>query len=388
MGYSVAFYLATREIWRAKGRFMAIGSIIALITLLVLFLAGLGEGLGNGNREYLGKLNSELILFQVQANLSVSASQFGRSVMNDVLRVSGVADAGAIGFSSVFVSVAGGSDLLSVSMMGVEPGRPGEPPAFEGRGLSGLRVNEVVIDENAAVRLGLSLGDEVIVQSTQETVDELFPLRVVGISDGRQYFIQPSIFVPLVTWDRIRPKAVADNGQGELTFNMIAVKLADPRDEVGMAQQLEERLGGVEAVNRRTAYEAAPGYSAQQSTINTQQGFTLLIGMLVVGGFFQIQTLQKVAQVGMLKALGASNGVVSLAALFQIVVTNFLGVLVGSLATLGLAASFPSGIPIVFQGNQVLIALVTLFIIGPLGGLLSLRILAKVEPLTALGLAS
>jgi putative ABC transport system permease protein len=388
MGYSVAFYLATKEIWRARGRFMAIGSIIALITLLVLFLAGLGEGLGNGNREYLGKLNGELILFQEQANLSVSASQFGRSVMNDVLRASGVADAGAIGFSSVFVSIAGGSDLLSVSMMGVEPGRPGEPPAFEGRGLSGLRVNEVVIDENAAVRLGLSLGDEVIVKSTQGTVDELFSLRVVGISDGRQYFIQPSIFVPLVTWDRIRPKAVADNGQSELTFNIIAVKLADPGDEVDMAQRLEERLGGVEAVNRRTAYEAAPGYSAQQSTINTQQGFTLLIGMLVVGGFFQIQTLQKVAQVGMLKALGASNGVVSLAALFQIIVTNFLGVFVGSLATLGLAASFPPGIPIVFQGNQVLIALVTLFVIGPLGGLLSLRILAKVEPLTALGLAS
>ncbi|MCB9430596.1 MAG: hypothetical protein H6668_01315 [Ardenticatenaceae bacterium] len=388
MRTSISFYLAVKEIWRSKGRFVAIGAVIALITLLVLFLAALGEGLGNGNREFLDKLNGELILFQEQANLSVSASQFGRSIMNDVLRMPDVSAAGAIGFSSVFVSMAGSNELLSVSMLGVEPDRPGEPPAFEGRGLGGVRANEVILDENASVRLGLGVGDELIVQSTQGTVDELFSLQIVGVSDGRQYFIQPSIFVPLLTWDRIRPKAVADNGQDELTFNIIAVKLVDPSDEVTAGQRIEERLSTVKAVNRRTAYEAAPGYSAQQSTINTQQGFTLLIGVLVVGGFFQIQTLQKVAQVGMLKALGASNSVVYSAALLQIVVTNFFGVLLGSLATLGLAATFPPGIPIVFQGDQVVLALATLLLIGPLGGLLSLRILAKVEPLTALGLAS
>lgn len=388
MHVPISLYLATKEIWRSRGRFAAIGSVIALITLLVLFLAALGEGLGNGNREFLGKLNGELILFQEQANLSVSGSQFGRSIMNDVLRMPDVDEAGAIGFSSVFVSIAGSNELLSVSMLGVEPGKPGEPPAFEGRGLGGVRANEVVLDENAAIRLGLGVGDKLVVQSTQGTVDELFSLQIVGVSDGRQYFIQPSIFVPLLTWDRIRPKAILDNGQSELTFNIIAVRLVDPTDEVNAVRRIEERLSTVEAVDRRTAYEAAPGYSAQQSTINTQQGFTLLIGVLVVGGFFQIQTLQKVAQVGMLKALGASNGVVYAAALLQIVVTNFFGVLLGSFATLGLAASFPPGIPIVFQGDQVVFALVTLLLIGPIGGLLSLRVLARVEPLTALGLAS
>ena len=45
----------------------------------------------------------------------------------------------------------------------------------------------------------------------------------------------------------------------------------------------------------------------QQTTLNTQQFFTLLIGVLVLGGFFQIQTLQKIGQIGMLKAIGTSN---------------------------------------------------------------------------------
>ena len=64
----------------------------------------------------------------------------------------------------------------------------------------------------------------------------------------------------------------------------------------------------MQAVDRVTAYQATPGYSAQQSTLNTQRYFALLIGILVIGGFFQIQTLQKVAQIGMLKAIGAANG--------------------------------------------------------------------------------
>ena len=155
-----------------------------------------------------------------------------------------------------------------------------------------------------------------------------------------------------------------------------------------MADVLQARVNNIEAVDVVTAYESAPGYSEQQSTIQTQRGFTLLIGVLVVGGFFQIQTLQKVVQVGVLKALGASNRTVALATTFQIVVTNFFGVLLGGLATLLLVLSFPDGIPITFEGNQVQLAIITLLLIGPLGGLMSIRLLTRVEPLTALGLSS
>ncbi len=53
-----------------------------------------------------------------------------------------------------------------------------------------------------------------------------------------------------------------------------------------------------------------------------------------------------------------------------------------------LASALPPSIPIVFVGQQVAIALVALLFIGPLGGLVSIRHLTKVEPLTALGLSS
>jgi putative ABC transport system permease protein len=386
MKNTVWLFLASKEMWRNRGRFFLVSLVIALITLLVIFLAGLAEGLGSGNTEFLSKLEGELILYQEQANLSASASQIGRSSMNNIRRVEGVADAGAIGFSSVYITYAGAEENESVSLLGVEPGRPGEPEVLEGRSLSRDRAEEAIIGRNVALRTGLGLGDTLVVKSTQGTVEELYNLEIVGIAGGQQYFLQPSVFTPLLTWDRIRPKAFTGNG-GELTFNVVNVKVADPAAEAEVAGRIEDEVRRITAVDRQTAWEAAPGYSEQQSTLNTQRGFTLLIGILVVGGFFQIQTLQKVGQVGMLKALGAPNWVISLSTTSQIVLTNFIGVILGGAAALLLALTLPSTIPIVFEGQQVMVAIATLLLIGPLGGLVSIRYLTKVEPLTALGLA-
>ena len=47
----LATYLAVKEVIRNRGRFLLVALVIALITLLVLFIAALGEGLANGNRQ-------------------------------------------------------------------------------------------------------------------------------------------------------------------------------------------------------------------------------------------------------------------------------------------------------------------------------------------------
>ncbi len=109
--------------------------------------------------------------------------------------------------------------------------------------------------------------------------------------------------------------------------------------------------------------------------------------MLVVGGFFQIQTLQKVAQIGMLKAVGASNWTVGSSAIAQIVTVNAIGVLIGAVGTFLLTINFPVTVPIQLTGQAALVSVVALMLIGPLGGIVSVIALLRVEPLTALGFA-
>jgi putative ABC transport system permease protein len=68
------------------------------------------------------------------------------------------------------------------------------------------------------------------------------------------------------------------------------------------------------------------------------------------------------------------------------VVITLVGILLGSLVTFGLALIFPPNIPLVFGLESGLTTVLTIFSIGPIGGLVSIRYSLRVEPLTALGL--
>lgn len=381
-------YLAVREFWRNKGRFFLVSLVIALITILVLFIDGLALGLGSGNIEYLSKLNAELIVFQENSDLSTSASRLGQSIGREIRRVDGVQEVGVIGVSNASIVYGTDQERLNVSLIGVEPGTPGEPPVTLGRGLRSKGSNEAVIDRNVALRTGLLVGDPITIRSIQGTDEELYTLRVVGISDGREYFLRPTVFVPYVTWNEIRPKAAVQDNNDEVVMNFAAVKLENPADSAEMARRLENSVSKTEVVDRVTAYEATPGYAEQQSTLSTIRIFTLLIGVLVLGGFFQIQTLQKVGQIGMLKAIGATNRTIGIAFLMQIVYVTILGVAIGAMGTLLLSLGLPPTVPISFTAQSVGVAVASLLIIGPLGGFISLFVLLRIEPLTALGLAS
>ena len=383
----MAFYLAFKEMWRSRGRYLLIAMIVALITTLVLFIAALSEGLASANREYIEKLNGELLVFQSGTELSTTASRIGRSRLNELRRVPGVQDVGQVGFATAKVALSDGKDDLDVALIGVEPNRPGEPAVLEGKQLERDSSNDVIVDTGITERLGLGVGDIIRIKVTQGTDEEFYDLNIVGVTDRRQYFFQPAIFAPLLTWDKVKPQGTESNRQGELVSNIAVVKLQNPADQAAMAKTIEEQVDKVDVVDRKTAWEAIPGYAAQQSTLNTQRYFTFFIGILVVGGFFQIQTLQKVAQIGMLKAVGASNFTVGLSAITQIVATNAIGVAIGAVGTILLVANFPESVPIMLTGQAAAAAVVALMLIGPLGGVVSVFALLRIEPLTALGLA-
>lgn len=379
------FYLAAKEMWRLKGRFLLIAFVIALITTLVLFVAALAEGLGIGNREYIEKLNADLIAYKDNTNLSIQTSRLDRPTAGDIRRVAGVRDVGQISASSASVTLSSTGANQNVSILGVEPGHPGEPPVIAGRQLSDLSAREALIDRNAALRTKLNVGDTLTLKTIQGTQEELYDLRIVGLTDGRSFLLQPTIIMPHLTWERIRPGTVNVNNS-QMVSNIVAISLVNPADAVAMATTIQNQVSDVQVVDLKTAYTATPGYKEQQNTLDTQRYFAFVIGILVVGGFFQIQMLQKVPQIGMLKAIGASNWVVALTALIQIVLVTLLGVGIGTVLSLGLSLTFPPTLPIVFTGSAVIAAVISLLLIGPLGGLLSIRYALQVEPLTAIGL--
>lgn len=383
----MAVYLAFKEVWRNRGRFFLFSMVIALITALVLFIAALAEGLAAANKEYLSKLDAELVVFQQDVDTSIAASRIGRSKLNSLRRVQGVQEIGSIGFSTGSL-VFPDQPKLNVSLVGVEPGMPGEPPVLAGQGLQTSRGNEAIIDGNIASRAGVRVGDTLYIKTFQGTEEKIFEIQVVGLTDGQQYLFAPSVFLPYRTWDTIRPQGAASSGLVEIVSNIVAIKLENPADIDLVVERIHTSVDRVEVTDIPTAIESLPGFSAQQSTLTTQQVFTLLIGVLVVGGFFQIQLLQKIPQIGVLKAIGTDNSTVAGAVVMQIIIVTTFGVMLGALVTALLAFGIPGNVPIVFTGSSVALAVGLLLAIGPLGGLVSVFRAVSVEPLLALGLSS
>jgi putative ABC transport system permease protein len=384
----MSLYLATKELWRNRSRFLLFSLVIALITTLVLFIAALSGGLANANKQFIDKLDADLLVFQENTDLQATSSRLGQDALRSVRRVEGVVDAGPLGFSTATVIPINGGETVDVSLVGIEPGRPGDPALTRGEAFRSKRDDQAIIDASLAASIGLDVGDEITIKTIQGTVEEYYSLRIAGITDERQYFFQPALIVPLDTWDRIRPQPTAGS-PGETVYNLIAVKVASPVESLeALASRIDGQVSGVETADKPTAILALPGYTAQQSTLNTQQAFTLLIAVLIVGGFFQIQTLQKVAQIGMLKAIGSANRTVAGAALVQIVLVTVIGVTLGSAGTLLLSLGMPSNVPVVFTGASIAIAIASLLLIGPIGGLVSIRLALKIDPLTAIGVNS
>lgn len=386
----LALHLAVAEMARNKLRFTAVFLIVALITLLVLFTAALGDGLAQSNREYLASIDAELIAYQSEVDYQIPASRLAHSRLSAIRRVPGVAAVGPIGVSSATIVAVDGAPLaaLDVALLGVEPRAPGAPAVFAGAPLADSRAAEAVIDRHVVDRLGLPIGATLTLKVVQGMEEQRYDLRVVGYTGGSKINFSPGIFVPLRRWDQIRPQEQPGGAGDEIDVNIAAVKLDGAEAPAAVAARVMQRVAHVELTDPVTAYEETQGYRDMESTLNLQQAFVLLIVALIIGSFFQIQAIQKVAQIGMLKAIGASSRVVIGALLLQVMTTLVAGLLIGGGVVWLLAAALPPGIPLVFSGAKIVLAVIAILAAGPVAALVAVRTILKIEPLLALGLSS
>ncbi len=384
----MSFFLAIKEILRNKLRFLAVTIIVALIALLILFSAGLGDGLALGSKQYIENIEADLIIFQENVELSIPVSRLNQSKLNNITRLPGVAAASPIGFAAAAIVPDHDQpdNKLEVSLIGVEPDKPGNPTVFAGQSFRNRRANEVILDQNVLDQIQIPIGSTIDLKVVQGTEEKIHSLRVAGYTEGQKYGYQPSVFVPLLTWNRIKPQTNLETNNADVNFNIVAIKLKNPQEYPEMVRMIEQNVKGIEVTDLVTTYQATPGYTAQQNTFSMLQGFTLFIALLVVSGFFQIQTLQKVGQIGMLKAIGGSSRLIAFTVLVQSTITTLLGLLIGGATVWLLAVNLPPDIPVVFNGQKAATAVTLLMVIGPVAGLVSIRTLLKVEPLTALGL--
>ena len=111
----------------------------------------------------------------------------------------------------------------------------------------------------------------------------------------------------------------------------------------------------------------------------------LVAAALVVAAFFTVWTVQRRDQIGLLKAMGATDRYVVTDAMAQVVILLVVATVVGSLLGLVVGAAFPAEAPFSLTAASVVGAGVALVLAGLVGSLVAVRRITSVDPLVALG---
>jgi putative ABC transport system permease protein len=112
----------------------------------------------------------------------------------------------------------------------------------------------------------------------------------------------------------------------------------------------------------------------------------VLIAAVVIGAFFAIWTIQRTAEIGLVKALGATNAYLLRDSLGQALLLLGTGVVIGLGGALWLGQFLmKTGRPFMYVPGTVTGALSALLVAGLVGGALAVRRVTAVDPIIALG---
>lgn len=357
-------FLAWRDLLFAKGRFVLVGVVIALIALLTTLLSGLANGLVDDGISGLRGLPLTHLAFQPGAKDSFTRSSLDESNLKPWQDLKG-AEASALGVS-FFNARTPSNSTIDLALFGV-PAGSFLAPEGEARdslaGTPGIVLSDEFKDE------GLKVGDKLTI------VGPDLVLPILGFTYTGSYGHVEIAFTSLTEWQQL---LYGNDARGR--FSAVAIKAPDSTDFATI-----DHAADTETSTKIAAYSGSPGFSEEQGTMSLIRVFLLAISALIVGAFFTVWTVQRTRQIGLMKALGASNMYILRDALGQLAVILVVSTAVGALlATLAGQFVGPKA-PFSLQAGPVITSSVILIVLGMIGSLVAIRRVTSVDPIIAMG---
>lgn len=360
-------YLALRDLRFAKGRFVLMGGVVALITLLLVLLSGLTAGLGNQSTSALAALPADQIVFGAPAGDSAKASftesEVTRAQLADWAAREGVANAGLLGISQSRFQALGPagapSGTASVAVFGTERSGLAPGPVAEGT---------VVVGTSLAKELELQAGSRATVGGTELTVSAVVP--------DQWYSHTGVVWTTLGDWRKL----ARITGQ-----DAAATVIAVTSDGQSLNVDAANAAAGTVSTTRAGSFQALGSYKSENGSLLLMQAFLYGISALVIVAFLTVWTVQRTRDVAVLKALGASSGYVLKDAMVQAAVVLLAGAVTGGAAGAAGGVLAASAAPFLLTPETILLPIAGIVVLGLAGAALAVRSITRVDPLLALG---
>jgi len=352
-------YVALRELRFARGRFVLIGSVVALITLLVGFLSGLTGGLATQNISAVLAIPADRLVFSPPSDGSSAVTFADSAITSDQAQqwsdVVGVTDVEPIGISQTRAE--SGSIRAAVAIFGVEPGFTVTAPDHGGT---------VSLSTGAASALDAAVGQTVTIGGADFTVT-----RISG--DG-WYSHTPVVQMTLSDWQTLAA-TMGEPGAYATVLGIAGDPDWDAADSVTSTVSTSV-IGSLTALS---------SFRSEIGSLLMMVAMLFAISGLVIGAFFTVWTMQRKSDIAVLKALGASTSSLVRDALGQALIVLVLGIGVGLGLTWGLGIVAGSALPFMMSPVTTLLPGLMMTILGLAGAAFALRSVTSADPLTALG---
>ena len=371
-------FLAWRELIHARSRFTLMGSVVVLISVLMVLLAGLSSGLVNDGVSGLQRMPAQAVAFapETRTDSAFTRSVIGPEQIEAWDERHDVAEAAPMGLSIINAKTSAGTPV-DLTLIGAEPDGPLIPAVAEGRAPEAD--GEILISATAAE--DVELGDTV-------TVDRLeIPLEVVGIAAEQHTFGHVDMaFTTLPTWQDVHSGTRFGEEPNEGARDEYSVVVL-----MGVDGQMPDLAAGDDAADTSSrsmdeAFNASPGYQAETMTMSMITWFLYAISALVVGAFFAILTVQRAREIAVLRAMGASTARLLLDAIGQALILLVISIGVGVAIGVGVGSLLVgTGMPFALEAGPIALGAALLLVLGLVGATLATVRISSVDPHSALG---
>jgi putative ABC transport system permease protein len=337
--------IAWKEMKKNKARFIILGSIVFLVSLLTFIISGLANGLSRDNAALIKDLPDGQFYMSQHAEGTYNLSKIDSELQKDVL--SAFPDAAAFSIQMGFlndetdkqrnVSFVTSSDSVLF------------PKVNEG---------EVILDRSLETE-GIKIGDHL----TSSQYDG--SLVVTDFVDQKKFSHAPVAYINMQDY-----KEMYHVGDMQLLF------IPDADSSFVFSD--------LDSFSNQEFLKSIPSYSAEQMSLNMIVWFLVAISGMLFAIFFYMMNVQKIGLYGILKAIGVKTR-----ALFNMMWTQMLFITIVSLLLSVVGSKIfiwlaPDGMPFHLSIQTTIQLSLVFLVIGFIGATLSGMQIKKIEPLQAI----
>jgi len=356
-------YLALREIRFAKGRFALMGTVVALISFLLVMLSGLTAGLADQSTSSIKELHADEVVFGAPAGTepkaSFTESQVSPGQLQEWQQAPGVSGAEALGIAQGRIQSGG---TASAALFGANPGGGLAP--------EGVAPGKIVVSQQLADDLSLEPGTTATVNGQS--------LTVAGVIEDQWYSHTP------VAWTAIEDWKDFAHVEPDVAGTVLTVNY-DGGSRDSDALDAANAAAGTTSLTRSSSLSALPAYSSENGSLLMMQAFLYGISALVIVAFLTVWTLQRTRDIAVLRALGGTKSYVLRDALVQAAVILAGGTVAGGLLGAGAGALAAQVAPFAATAATTVLPVAGVFLLGLAGAAIAVRRVTRVDPLLALG---